>query len=289
MTSTPLAMIEHGFTQGQAADVVRWHIVAMFAPSFFTGSVIVRFGRLPVIAAGLVLVGVCGAIALAGVDLHHFYVALFALGIGWNFSFIGATQHAPAPCTRPQSSRRAQGLNDLLCDGACRGGLVRFGRIARRVRLGRRAQLKSGGFEWGVNGNEIVVTLVNKRFINAEISNLTRYGEREEIQLPAGQYTLTCVGLIPEGGLSVDKVLSKGGYFNEDVLSFTIEPGQTTVLDVSSVIRKENTFFLKFFMPEVSVNVVANDIEFGAVPINLRDDRSIGWDDYSGPLKFVAE
>ncbi len=150
-------------------------------------------------------------------------------------------------------------------------------------------QLKSGGLEWGVNGNEIVVTLVNKRFINAEIPNLTRYGERKEIQLPAGQYTLTCVGLIPEGGLSVDKVLSKGGYFNEDVLSFTIEPGQTTVLDVSSVIRKENTFFLKFFVPEVSVNVVANDIEFGAVPINLRDDRSIAWDDYSGPLKFVAE
>ena len=150
-------------------------------------------------------------------------------------------------------------------------------------------QLKSGGLEWGVNGNEIVVTLVNKRFINAEIPNLTRYGERKEIQLPAGQYTLTCVGLIPEGGLSVDKVLSKGGYFNEDVLSFTIEPGQTTVLDVSSVIRKENTFFLKFFVPEVSVNVVANGIEFGAVPINLRDDRSIAWDDYSGPLKFVAE
>jgi hypothetical protein len=150
-------------------------------------------------------------------------------------------------------------------------------------------QLKSGGLEWGVVGNELVVTLVNKRFINAEIPNLTRYGEREEIQLPAGQYTLTCVGLIPEGGLSVDKVLSKGAYFNEDVLSFTIEPGETTVLQVSSVIRKENTFLLKFFVPEVSVNVIANDVEFGAMPMNLRGDASSAWDDYFGPLKFVAK
>ena len=150
-------------------------------------------------------------------------------------------------------------------------------------------QLKSGGLEWGVVGNELVVTLVNKRFINAEIPNLTRYGERKEIQLPAGQYTLTCIGLIPEGGLSVDKVLSKGGYFNENVLSFTIEAGQTTALEVTSVIRKENTFLLKFFVPEVSVNVVANGVGFDAVPINLRGDASVAWDDYSGPLKFVAK
>jgi hypothetical protein len=150
-------------------------------------------------------------------------------------------------------------------------------------------QLKSGGLEWGVKGNELIVTLVNKRFVNAEIPNLTRYGERKEIQLPPGQYTLTCIGLIPEGGLSVDKVLSKGAYFNTNVLSFTIEPGQTTVLDVTSVIRKENTFLLKFFVPEVSVNVVANDVEFGAVPINIRDEKSVAWDDYAGPLKFVAE
>jgi hypothetical protein len=150
-------------------------------------------------------------------------------------------------------------------------------------------QLKSGGLEWGVVGNELVVTLVNKRFINADIPNLTRYGERKEIQLPPGQYTLTCVGLIPEGGLSVDKVLSKGAYFNEDVLSFTIEPGETTVLEVSSVIRKENTFFLKFFIPEVSVSVVANGVGFEAQPINIRGDSSVAWDDYSGPLKFVAK
>jgi MFS family permease len=116
MTSTPLAMVGHGFMPDHAADVVRWHIVAMFAPSFFTGSVIVRFGRLPVIAAGLVLLGVCGAIALAGVDLHHFYLALIALGIGWNFSFIGATSLLGTTHTRAEQAK-VQGLNDFLVLG----------------------------------------------------------------------------------------------------------------------------------------------------------------------------
>jgi MFS family permease len=116
MTSTPLAMVGHGFTPDHAADVVRWHIVAMFAPSFFTGSVIVRFGRLPVIAVGLLLLGICGAIALAGVDLHHFYLALVALGIGWNFSFIGATSLLGTTHTLAEQSK-VQGLNDFLVLG----------------------------------------------------------------------------------------------------------------------------------------------------------------------------
>jgi predicted MFS family arabinose efflux permease len=116
MTSTPLAMVGHGFTQDHAADVVRWHIVAMFAPSFFTGSVIVRFGRLPVIAVGLLLLGVCGAIALAGVELAHFYLALVALGIGWNFSFIGATSLLGTTHTTAEQAR-VQGLNDFLVLG----------------------------------------------------------------------------------------------------------------------------------------------------------------------------
>jgi len=116
MTSTPLAMVGHGFTPAHATDVVRWHIVAMFAPSFFTGSVIVRFGRLPVIAAGLLLLGLCGAIALAGVDLQHFYLALIALGLGWNFSYIGATSLLVTTHTRAEQAK-VQGFNDFLVLG----------------------------------------------------------------------------------------------------------------------------------------------------------------------------
>lgn len=116
MTSTPLAMVGHGFSSNHAADVVRWHIVAMFAPSFFTGSVIARFGRLPVIALGLLLLGACGAVALAGIDLHHFYIALIALGVGWNFSYIGATSLLGTTHTRAEQSK-VQGLNDFLVLG----------------------------------------------------------------------------------------------------------------------------------------------------------------------------
>jgi MFS family permease len=116
MTSTPLAMVGHGLTHGNATDVVRWHIVAMFAPSFFTGSLIVRFGRLPVIAVGLLLLGVCGAIAVAGVELHHFYLALIALGMGWNFSYVGATSLLGTTHTRAEQAK-VQGLNDFLVLG----------------------------------------------------------------------------------------------------------------------------------------------------------------------------
>ena len=116
MTSTPLAMVAHGLSHGHATDVVRWHIIAMFAPSFFTGSVIVRFGRLPVIVAGLLLLGVCGAIAVAGVELHHFYLALIALGLGWNFSYIGATSLLATTHTRAEQAK-VQGLNDFLVLG----------------------------------------------------------------------------------------------------------------------------------------------------------------------------
>ncbi len=116
MTSTPLAMVGHGFTTDHAADVVRWHIIAMFAPSFFTGTVIVRFGRIPVIAAGLLLLAVCGAIAIAGVELTNFYWALIALGIGWNFSYIGATSLLGTTHTQAEQAK-VQGLNDFLVLG----------------------------------------------------------------------------------------------------------------------------------------------------------------------------
>jgi MFS family permease len=133
MTSTPLAMVGHGFTAGHAADVVRWHILAMFAPSFFTGAVIVRFGQLPVIAVGLLLLGACGAIAASGVDLHHFYIALIALGFGWNFSFIGATSLLGTTHSAAEQAK-VQGLNDFLVLGLV--AVASFGSGALLVSFG---------------------------------------------------------------------------------------------------------------------------------------------------------
>ena len=116
MTSTPLAMTGHGFTADHAADVVRWHMVAMYAPSFFTGRLIRRFGQFTIIATGLVLLAVCAATALSGVAIHQFYLALFALGLGWNFGFIGATSLL-ATTHRPEEQALIQGLNDFLVLG----------------------------------------------------------------------------------------------------------------------------------------------------------------------------
>ncbi|MGI9258286.1 MAG: MFS transporter [Gammaproteobacteria bacterium] len=116
MTSTSLAMGGQGFTTGQAADVVRWHAIAMFAPSFFTGSIILRFGHLRVIGAGLVFLTIAGAIAISGVELEYFYVSLIALGFGWNFGFVGSTSLLG---TTHSSAERAkvQGINDFFVFG----------------------------------------------------------------------------------------------------------------------------------------------------------------------------
>jgi predicted MFS family arabinose efflux permease len=116
MTPTSLAMSDHGFTASQAADVVRWHVFAMYAPSFFTGSLIGRFGHLKIIATGLALLVCCAAIALMGVDIHHFYFALIFLGIGWNFGFIGATSLL-ATTHSVDEQVLIRGLNEFLVFG----------------------------------------------------------------------------------------------------------------------------------------------------------------------------
>jgi len=116
MTPTSLAMASHGYDVNQAADVVRWHVFSMFAPSFFTGFLIGRFGYARIIAIGLVLLTGCAVIALSGVALHNFYGALILLGIGWNFGFIGATSLLATTHT-PAEQAVVQGLNDFLVFG----------------------------------------------------------------------------------------------------------------------------------------------------------------------------
>jgi MFS family permease len=116
MTSTPLAVVGCGYTQGNAADVVMGHVLAMFAPSFFTGHLIARFGAERIIAAGLVILLGAGLVALYDVALGNFFVALILLGLGWNFGFIGATAMLAAEHTE-QERGRMQGLNDFLVFG----------------------------------------------------------------------------------------------------------------------------------------------------------------------------
>jgi MFS family permease len=116
MTSAPLAVVGCGFTQGHAADIVSAHVLAMYAPAFFTGHLIARFGAERIVALGLILLGGAGLIGLAGVDLVNFFGAMVLLGIGWNFGFIGATSML-ASMHRPEERGRIQGLNDALVFG----------------------------------------------------------------------------------------------------------------------------------------------------------------------------
>ena len=116
MTSTPLAVVGCGFDAGDAADVVSSHVLAMYVPSFFTGHLIARFGVEKIMAAGLLILAAAGAVALHGVELGNFFVALILLGIGWNFGFIGATTML-AGAHAPHERGRMQGLNDLLVFG----------------------------------------------------------------------------------------------------------------------------------------------------------------------------
>ncbi|WP_417242826.1 MFS transporter [Celeribacter sp.] len=116
MTSTPLAVVGCGFEQNTAADIVSAHVLAMFVPSFFTGSLIARFGVQRIMATGLVILGMAGIVGMAGVTLENFFVALVLLGIGWNFGFIGATAML-ASAHEPSERGRIQGINDLLVFG----------------------------------------------------------------------------------------------------------------------------------------------------------------------------
>lgn len=116
MTSSPLAVVGCGFETADAANVVTAHVLAMYAPSFFTGHLIARFGAPRIMGTGLVILAMAGAVAISGVELSQFFIALILLGLGWNFGFIGATTLLTNAIT-PQERGRMQGLNDLIVFG----------------------------------------------------------------------------------------------------------------------------------------------------------------------------
>ena len=116
MTSTPLEMMACGFAVNASATVIQAHAVAMFAPGFFTGRLIARWGARPIVAAGIALNALCVVVALAGSQFMHFTVALVLLGLGWNFMFVGATTLL-GESHRPEERMRAQTANDFIVFG----------------------------------------------------------------------------------------------------------------------------------------------------------------------------
>ncbi|MDE3176607.1 MAG: MFS transporter [Pseudomonadota bacterium] len=128
MTAAPLAMRLCGLSQEAANLGLQWHVIAMYAPSFFTGWLLARFGALRIVAAGLALIAAAAATALLGLDVGHFWLALILLGIGWNFGFLGASALV-LESHRPEERTRVQSLNDFLVFGMMAVGSFSAGEL----------------------------------------------------------------------------------------------------------------------------------------------------------------
>ena len=113
MTAAPLAMAICGHSLTSSTNGIMFHVLAMYAPSFFTGSLIARFGKEVMVVIGLAILVACAAIHLSGITVMHFWVGLVLLGLGWNFAFIAATAIV-TDCHAPAERNAVQGLNDTL-------------------------------------------------------------------------------------------------------------------------------------------------------------------------------
>lgn len=126
MTVTPLAMIACAHPFESAAFVIQWHVLGMFAPSFFTGTLISRFGVLNVIMCGLAILAACLAVNLSGTEVAQFWLGLFLLGVGWNFTYVGATTLL-TQVYRPAEKAKVQATNDFLVFGMMATGAMTSG------------------------------------------------------------------------------------------------------------------------------------------------------------------
>jgi len=128
MTSAPLAMKICGLSVSDSNFGIQWHIVSMYGPSFFTGSLIARFGAPKIVAAGLVLEAAGATIGLTGITALHFWATLMVLGLGWNFSFVGASALV-LETHRPQERNKVQAFNDFLVFGMMAVGSFSSGQL----------------------------------------------------------------------------------------------------------------------------------------------------------------
>ena len=128
MTSAPIAMVGCGHSITESTLGIQWHVLGMYAPSFFTGHLILRFGVFRIIAIGLLLLLGSAMVGIAGLSIAHFWIALVLLGVGWNFAFIGATTLVTR-CHRPQERNKVQSLNDFLIFGTMALGSLASGKM----------------------------------------------------------------------------------------------------------------------------------------------------------------
>jgi predicted MFS family arabinose efflux permease len=136
MTSAPIAMVGCGHSVTISTLGIQWHVLGMYAPSFITGHLIVRFGVFRVISAGLALLLLSAVVGAGGLSVAHFWISLTLVGIGWNFAFIGATTLVTL-CHRPEERNKVQSFNDFLIFGTMALGSFASGKMMATV-----------GWEW---------------------------------------------------------------------------------------------------------------------------------------------
>jgi len=132
MTSAPLAMVGCGHSITDATLGIQWHVLAMYAPSFITGSLVARFGVERITGVGLALIAAAAAVNIAGLTVAHFWSALMLLGCGWNLSFIGATTMV-TQCHRPHERNKVQAFNDFLIFGSMALGSFSSGQLLEKI------------------------------------------------------------------------------------------------------------------------------------------------------------
>jgi len=116
MTSAPLAMELCGIARVHANHGIEMHVIAMYAPSFFTGRLIARFGEDKLVMAGLTLTALAAAAAMSGLSINHFWLSLVLLGVGWNFGFLGASAMV-LKSHSPEEGPKVQSINDFVVFG----------------------------------------------------------------------------------------------------------------------------------------------------------------------------
>jgi MFS family permease len=178
MAATPIAMQQCQHPFESAALVLEWHVLGMFVPSFFTGHLIKRFGVLPVMLVGALLNLVCVAVALVGCGLMEFLVALFALGVGWNFLYTGGTTLF-TQCYRPEEKNRAQGVMDSCV----------FGTMALSS-FSSGALITTQGWRWLNLGSLVPIVLVMAALLWLAAQRARRAQLSESRAFPAGRSVL---------------------------------------------------------------------------------------------------
>jgi hypothetical protein len=152
--------------------------------------------------------------------------------------------------------------------------------------------LAHAGVRWEMVDDGVLISLVNERFVKADLPNLTRFGEQKAVELKPGRYSITCIGYdFSSTSRDIDKVLAKSAFFNNDVMTFTVSAGKTTTLEIAPVYKAESQWWVlsKFtmFLPDLKVRVLEDGTPQGdEVVINRRTEKSVAWNDYHGPLKF---